>query len=483
MRETATPGLDAKAFVAAPSLRVGVRVSVREAVLSAPSGVRVRGASASLNDEPLRRRRARRSSPRARPATAARDGGRARACDRGARGCVPAADRRRRALPRRARGAACRTGSPDGRERPRARGTTCAAWCRTSSRQRPSRRSRRRRRRLSRRAATRSRALGYVSVARLRPLRHRGLPGVPRFRLGAAVASPTARCPRRGESWRAGAGGPISMPSTPRPAAGTPRAERRSSRTVRRTCAESPARPRRARRSARAAAGGPGRRGCAPGSGGARCRPLRPRGPRARPRVPTRIGSPAAWWSSGPGQRGRAPAARQRVRLGARPAREPLRDRPRADGPLGTETSFVFTGKGWGHGVGLCQVGASGMARPAPLRADPQALLHGHRRGVARKGFFDTRRHGLLESSSRSSNQRMGDASAKRLESFAVPGGLRGSWRSLPLPEHAAAAAEQSRPRGSCRWLRRRSQGALPEGGARRLRARATCPTTASARS
>jgi len=24
---------------------------------------------------------------------------------------------------------------------------------------------------------------------------------------------------------------------------------------------------------------------------------------------------------------------------------------------------FVFTGKGWGHGVGLCQVGAFGMAR------------------------------------------------------------------------------------------------------------------------
>jgi stage II sporulation protein D len=24
---------------------------------------------------------------------------------------------------------------------------------------------------------------------------------------------------------------------------------------------------------------------------------------------------------------------------------------------------YVFTGKGWGHGVGLCQVGAFGMAR------------------------------------------------------------------------------------------------------------------------
>ena len=24
---------------------------------------------------------------------------------------------------------------------------------------------------------------------------------------------------------------------------------------------------------------------------------------------------------------------------------------------------FIFTGKGWGHGVGLCQVGAAGMAQ------------------------------------------------------------------------------------------------------------------------
>jgi stage II sporulation protein D len=29
----------------------------------------------------------------------------------------------------------------------------------------------------------------------------------------------------------------------------------------------------------------------------------------------------------------------------------------------GEVSRFVFTGKGWGHGVGLCQVGASGMAQ------------------------------------------------------------------------------------------------------------------------
>jgi len=35
-------------------------------------------------------------------------------------------------------------------------------------------------------------------------------------------------------------------------------------------------------------------------------------------------------------------------------------DRQRA--PDGTVETFIFTGKGWGHGVGLCQVGAFGMA-------------------------------------------------------------------------------------------------------------------------
>jgi stage II sporulation protein D len=35
-------------------------------------------------------------------------------------------------------------------------------------------------------------------------------------------------------------------------------------------------------------------------------------------------------------------------------------DRERA--PDGSVARFIFTGKGWGHGVGLCQVGASGMA-------------------------------------------------------------------------------------------------------------------------
>ena len=31
---------------------------------------------------------------------------------------------------------------------------------------------------------------------------------------------------------------------------------------------------------------------------------------------------------------------------------------------------FIFTGKGWGHGVGLCQVGAFGMARSGAAYMD-----------------------------------------------------------------------------------------------------------------
>jgi SpoIID/LytB domain protein len=33
----------------------------------------------------------------------------------------------------------------------------------------------------------------------------------------------------------------------------------------------------------------------------------------------------------------------------------------KVEGP-GTEAEFVFLGRGWGHGVGLCQNGSYGMA-------------------------------------------------------------------------------------------------------------------------
>ncbi|HKQ98431.1 MAG TPA: SpoIID/LytB domain-containing protein, partial [Candidatus Polarisedimenticolia bacterium] len=42
--------------------------------------------------------------------------------------------------------------------------------------------------------------------------------------------------------------------------------------------------------------------------------------------------------------------------------RENLFTIDRTRGPDGKVTSFIFSGKGWGHGLGLCQVGAYGMA-------------------------------------------------------------------------------------------------------------------------
>jgi stage II sporulation protein D len=46
----------------------------------------------------------------------------------------------------------------------------------------------------------------------------------------------------------------------------------------------------------------------------------------------------------------------------------------------GAVTRFVFTGKGWGHGVGLCQVGAFGMAQAG---ATFDAILKHYYRGIS----------------------------------------------------------------------------------------------------
>jgi stage II sporulation protein D len=51
----------------------------------------------------------------------------------------------------------------------------------------------------------------------------------------------------------------------------------------------------------------------------------------------------------------------------------------RETGPSGVER-FVFTGKGWGHGVGLCQVGAFGMAQAG---ASYDAILRHYYSGIA----------------------------------------------------------------------------------------------------
>ena len=68
----------------------------------------------------------------------------------------------------------------------------------------------------------------------------------------------------------------------------------------------------------------------------------------------------------------------QRVRLGLR-LRESLfvLHKETAEGE---EPQFVFTGSGWGHGVGLCQLGASGMARAG---ASFQDILKHYYTGVA----------------------------------------------------------------------------------------------------
>lgn len=51
----------------------------------------------------------------------------------------------------------------------------------------------------------------------------------------------------------------------------------------------------------------------------------------------------------------------------------------RETAPDGSITRFVFTGKGWGHGVGLCQVGSAGMAQAG---ATAEAILKHYYTGI-----------------------------------------------------------------------------------------------------
>src|SRR5207247_9568959 len=59
--------------------------------------------------------------------------------------------------------------------------------------------------------------------------------------------------------------------------------------------------------------------------------------------------------------------------------RENLFTLDRTLGPDGDVESFIFSGKGWGHGVGLCQVGAYGMALRGKTYED---ILHHYYTGV-----------------------------------------------------------------------------------------------------
>jgi stage II sporulation protein D len=69
----------------------------------------------------------------------------------------------------------------------------------------------------------------------------------------------------------------------------------------------------------------------------------------------------------------------QRVRLGLG-LRESLFVMHREEGPGGEVERFVIRGRGWGHGVGLCQLGASAMARSG---ASFDAILKHYYTGVA----------------------------------------------------------------------------------------------------
>jgi stage II sporulation protein D len=87
-----------------------------------------------------------------------------------------------------------------------------------------------------------------------------------------------------------------------------------------------------------------------------------------------------------------------RVRLGLG-LRENLFVVERERGARGEVSRFVITGKGWGHGVGLCQVGAFGMAQQG---ATFEAILKHYYAGIGlsrpgaeaapeRTAFFDSR--------------------------------------------------------------------------------------------
>ena len=71
-----------------------------------------------------------------------------------------------------------------------------------------------------------------------------------------------------------------------------------------------------------------------------------------------------------------------RTALGLRETRFAI-DRLR--GPDGQVTAFLFTGKGWGHGVGMCQVGAYGMAMRGAAYED---ILRHYYTGIALERMY-----------------------------------------------------------------------------------------------
>jgi stage II sporulation protein D len=104
--------------------------------------------------------------------------------------------------------------------------------------------------------------------------------------------------------------------------------------------------------------------------------------------VPTRVGvSGRVVELRVMGSEGELALRGERVRIGLR-LRESLFVLHRETGPLGELERFVITGKGWGHGVGLCQLGASGMARAG---ASFEEILKHYYTGIALSGSASTR--------------------------------------------------------------------------------------------
>ena len=80
------------------------------------------------------------------------------------------------------------------------------------------------------------------------------------------------------------------------------------------------------------------------------------------------------------------PALRLRTLLGLRDSLFSFDIERNAAGDV---IGMTFFGRGWGHGVGMCQVGAYGMALDgATLRGDPEKVLQGHR---AEEALLSTR--------------------------------------------------------------------------------------------
>jgi stage II sporulation protein D len=86
------------------------------------------------------------------------------------------------------------------------------------------------------------------------------------------------------------------------------------------------------------------------------------------------------------GSSGELPLRGLRIRT-ALNLRENLFVVDRERNPAGAVTHFIFTGKGWGHGVGLCQVGAWGMAQAG---ATYEAILQHYYTGVVLKQLPDS---------------------------------------------------------------------------------------------